>query len=116
MIQGLHHIAIIASSEASIEFYKQLGFSVIDRIDRGYDIIVMMSGACSLEIFIDKTHPARLDLPEAMGLRHIALKVDNIESTLNELGLDLELIKTAFDGKRFAFFKDPDGLPIELHE
>lgn len=29
---------------------------------------------------------------------------------------DYEKPKDLFSGKRFTFFVDPDGLPIELHE
>jgi len=112
----LHHIAIIVSSEKSIEFYSKLGFKEIERIDRGYDVIVMMEGACPLEIFIDPNHPARVNYPEALGLRHLALKVDNIEKATHGLDVDIEPIRVKKNGKRFTFIKDPDGLPIELHE
>ena len=115
MIQGLHHIAIICSSEASIRFYEKIGFKVVDRKDRGYDVLVMMDGPCTLELFIDPTHPARVDRPEAMGLRHLALKVDDVAKTVEELEIEAESIRE-HDGKHFTFFKDPDGLPIELHE
>ena len=55
-IKELHHIAIIVSSEKSIGFYGKLGFREIDRMDRGYEIIVMMEGPCLLEFYIDPTH------------------------------------------------------------
>lgn len=115
MIQGLHHIAIICSTEASISFYEKLGFFVTERTDRGHDILVRMDGPCPLEIFIDPTHPKRVDRPEAMGLRHLALKVDDVPGTLAALDIEAEPIRDDH-GKRFTFFKDPDGLPIELHE
>lgn len=121
MIQALHHIAIIASTEASIDFYKRLGFKEVSRTDRGYDILVFLSGyGVTLEIFIDSTHPPRVDLPEALGLRHLALKVDCVEKTLkklkfDELGIEAEPVRE-INGEKFAFFKDLDGLPIELHE
>lgn len=111
----LHHIAIIVSSEKSIAFYGKLGFHEIDRIDRGYDTIVMMEGPCLLEIFIDPEHPARANHPEALGLRHLALKVDNLEQTIAGLDIETELIREV-GGKHFTFLKDPDGLPIELHD
>ena len=115
MIQGLHHVALICSGEKSIAFYEKLGFRVTQRQDRGYDLLVMMEGPCTLELFIDPTHPPRVDRPEAMGLRHLALKVDSVEETLRELAIEGEPIREK-DGKHFTFFKDPDGLPIELHE
>jgi len=116
MITGLDHIAIIVSSEASIDFYKHLGFQENVRCDRGYDTIVFISGyGITLELFIDSKHPARVTNPEAMGLRHLAFHVDDVERTIKELGIDAEPIRET-NGKKYTFFKDPDGLPIELHE
>jgi len=116
MITGLDHIAIIVSSENSVDFYKKLGFSEKSRIDRDYDIIVFLTGfGITLEIFVDPTHPERVTHPEAMGLRHISLKVDNLFSTIKELKLDFETIRE-INGVHYTFLKDPDGLPIEFHE
>ena len=113
--RSLHHIAIIVSTEESIRFYEKLGFREIDRMDRGYDIIVMMEGPCLLEIFIDPTHPARVNRPEALGLRHLALKVEDLQKTVDDLNIEVEPIREK-GGKHFTYLKDPDGLPIELHE
>lgn len=86
MISRLHHTAIIVSSEAGIEFYKYLGFIEENRVDRGYDQIVWLSGyGEKLEIFIDGTHPARVTNPEALGLRHLAFEVDNVEAEWDRL-------------------------------
>ena len=116
MIQGLHHIAIIVSSEESLGFYGKLGFRETQRFIREKDTIVFMDAyGMVLEIFIDPTRPTRVTDPEAMGLRHLALKVDDVKKTLAELGMDAEEIRQV-NGKHFTFFKDPDGLPIELHE
>ena len=116
MILGLDHIAIICSSGQSIDFYKRIGFEEISREERGYDILIFLKGyGIVLEIFIDPTHPPRVDCPEAMGLRHLALRVDSVEATLDELKISAEPIRVR-GGKHFTFFKDPDGLPIELHE
>lgn len=120
MIQGLDHIALIISSEKHISFYETLGFVVTERIKRNYDEVVFMkSGGLILEIFIDKNHPERLTKPEAKGLRHLALKTENIEETINELaekGINAETTKTDWFGRKFTFVKDPDGLPIEIKE
>ncbi len=116
MIQGLHHIAIIVPSGESIGFYEKLGFMETERDVREKDTIVFMSGyGIVLEIFIDPKRPERVTRPEAMGLRHLALKVDSVIDTLKELDIEAEPIRS-IGGKSFTFFKDPDGLPIELHE
>lgn len=121
MVLGMDHIAVIVSVEKSVDFYKRLGFKEVCRKDRGYDCVVILMGYSEkLEIYIDATHPPRVDKPEAMGLRHLALKVDNLEKTLKELKLEefnvkVEPIKEV-NGERWTFLKDPDGLPIELRE
>ena len=116
MITGLDHIAVLCSSEESIEFYKKLGFEQTMRKDRENDIVLMMTGhGFTLELFIDPSHPPRVNAPEAMGLRHLAFHVDNIEETIAEYGLKCDPIKI-IDGKKLAFFYDPDGLPLEFHE
>ena len=117
MVQGIHHFAIIASSEASVDFYKKLGFQELFRKERNYDTVVLLEGyGIQLEIFVDPNHPKRATNPENIGLRHLALKVENIESTAKALDLDIGPIMNDWLGVRFSFTSDPDGLPIELHE
>ena len=57
---------------------------------------------------------------EASGLRHLAFEVDDLSVAIDELdhkGIAHEPIRTdEYTGKRFVFFSDPDGLPIELYE
>ena len=117
MIQGVHHFAIIASSEKSVQFYTKLGFCETYRKERKHDTVVLLEGyGIQLEIFVDPNHPERATNPENIGLRHLALKVDKIEDTVKELGLEIGPIMNDWVGVRFAFTADPDGLPIELHE
>ncbi len=115
MIQGLHHFAIIVSSEKSIDFYEKLGFRVSFRKERKYDIVVLMEGyGIQIEMFIDPNHPERANKPEHMGLRHIALKVDSVEEITREF--ECGEIVSDWKGQRFVYTHDPDGLPIEFHE
>ena len=116
MIRKLHHIAIIVSTEEGIDFYKALGFVEEKRIDRGYDQIVWLTGyGEKLELFIDGTHPARVTQPEALGLRHLAFEVDDVEKEWNRLvEYKPEPIRTKEGGRKVFFVKDPDGLPIEI--
>ena len=76
-------------------------------------------GDCELELFIMKDHPQRLS-PEAYGLRHLAFKVESVErlaAELEEKGIPCEPVRTdTFTGEKMTFFRDPDGLPIEIHE
>jgi glyoxylase I family protein len=64
--------------------------------------------------------PKRPSYPEAAGLRHLAFEVDDIEEAVADLlghGLVVEPIRLdPFTERRFTFFADPDGLPIEFYE
>ena len=123
--QHIHHVAILASDyKKTKEFYvEKLGFEVIrenyreDREDYKIDIQL---GDSELEVFVVKNAPARPNYPEALGLRHLAFTVEDIEDTvrrLNEKGIETEPIRwDTYTNKRMTFFKDPDGLPLEIHE
>ena len=111
----LDHIALIVSTEECLSFYKKLGFIEKNRIERGYDTVVIMGcDGLLLEVFIDPNHPARVSGPEALGLRHIAFVVESLEEVMRDV--ECEEIRTDWFGRRFTFTKDPDGQPIELKE
>ena len=120
-----HHIAIICSDwEKTREFYvEKLGFTLtreVYRPENGDWLRFLQQGDTVLEIFIRPDAPARVNNPEAMGLRHLAFRVAEIEPAvawLNSRGVETEPVREdKFNGGRFTFFKDPDGLPLELHE
>lgn len=124
-LKHIHHVAIITSDyEKTKDFYvKKLGFKVIrenHREDRADIKLDLQMGDCELEVFVVKNAPARLNYPEALGLRHLAFKVKDIEEAVAELnakGIETEPIRfDVFTQNRMTFFKDPDGLPLELHE
>ena len=111
----LDHIALIVSTEECLSFYKKLGFIEKNRIERGYDTVVFMeNNSIVLEIFIDQNHPARVTNPEARGLRHFCLVVEDVDEVARIV--ECEEIRTDWFGRRFTFTKDPDGQPIELKE
>ena len=125
MLNKTHHIAIICSHrEKALDFYmSKLGFEMIREVARPQqdDILIMLrSGATVLELFIKPDAPQRVTNPEAMGLRHLAFHVENIEPVvawLNSVGIETEPVREdTINGGRFTFFRDPDGLPLELHE
>ena len=120
-----HHIAIICSDYAKAkEFYiDKLGFELFREVYRPAQddyLRMLRQGDTVLELFIRPGAPARVNNPEAMGLRHLAFHVEDIEPAvawLNGLGIETEPIREdKVNGGRFTFFKDPDGLPLELHE
>lgn len=111
----LDHIALIVSKEENLAFYKKLGFEEKNRIERGYDTVVFMEcDGLLLEVFIDPNHPARVTNPEARGLRHFCLVVEDLEEVMRDR--ECEEIRTDWFGRRYTFTKDPDGQPIELKE
>ena len=124
-LEKQHHIAVISSSwEKAKEFYvDKLGFTVVREVYREaqQDYLRMLNlGETTLEIFIKPEAPQRVNNPEAMGLRHLAFHVADIEPAVDWLnGMEIETEPVREDlvnGGRFTFFKDPDGLPLELHE
>ncbi|MTD41597.1 VOC family protein [Erwinia sp. CPCC 100877] len=123
--QQIHHIAINCSDyQKAKEFYvDKLGFKVIreNRRSEKNDIkLDLQLGAYELELFIADVFPERPSYPEALGLRHLAFKVADIEAVVDYLAqqeISCEPIRTdAFTGEKMTFFFDPDGLPLELHE
>lgn len=125
-LNKVHHIAIICSDYArSLDFYTRvLGLTVIAenyRAERqSYKTDLALDGEYIIELFSFPDPPARLTRPEAAGLRHLAFEVDDIQKNVADLdnrGIDHEEIRTdEYTGKRFVFFQDPDGLPIEFYE
>lgn len=124
-LNQIHHVAILASDyEKTKEFYvEKLGFQVIRdvyREDRDDYKIDLQLGDCELEVFVVKNAPQRPNYPEALGLRHLAFKVADIEEAvawLNAKGIETEPVRfDIYTQNRMTFFKDPDGLPLEIHE
>ena len=125
MLHRQHHIAVICSDWAQArEFYvNKLGFELIREAYRPAqdDYLRMLRlGETTLEIFIKPENPERVNNPEAKGLRHLAFHVEDAEAAaawLNSRGIATEPIREdKVNGGRFTFFKDPDGLPLEIHE
>ncbi|AQS04398.1 VOC family protein [Clostridium beijerinckii] len=124
-INHIHHIAIIASNyEVSKNFYVNiLGFEIIRenyRKDRDSYKLDLKIGNSEIELFSMPNAPKRPSYPEACGLRHLAFHVKDIEEVireLNEKGIETEPIRIdEYTNRKFTFFSDPDGLPLELHE
>lgn len=125
-LQSIHHIAIICSDYGvSRQFYTEvLGFSIAAEHYReerkSWKLDLKLNNVYALELFSFPHPPQRVSQPEACGLRHLAFSVRNLEESiraLEEKGVRTEGIRTdEYTGKRFTFFADPDGLPLELYE
>lgn len=122
----VHHIAIICSNyERSKAFYTDvLGFKIEREVYRkerdSYKLDLSLNGIYIIELFSFPDPPKRPSFPEARGLRHLAFAVDDVDAWVDHLrkcNVPSEGIRTdEYTLKRFTFFSDPDGLPIELYE
>ncbi len=125
-LTNVHHIAIICFDyERSKQFYTQtLGLTILSehyRAERqSYKLDLALNGQYIIELFSFPNPPARPSRPEAAGLRHLAFSVENIEAAIAHLtaqGVEMEPVRVdKITGRRFTFFADPDGLPLELYE
>ena len=125
-IKSIHHIAIICSDyQVSKKFYVEiLGLKILAehyRAERqSYKLDLKLGDQYVIELFSFPNPPKRISKPEAAGLRHLAFAVDDIEKAiqhLNENDIETEPIRVdEFTSKRFTFFSDPDGLPLEFYE
>lgn len=124
-LSKLHHVAIICSDyEQAKEFYvNKLQLPLVREVyrsERRDYILTLLAGEVEIELFIMEDPPLRLTNPEARGLRHLAFHVEDIEPVirwLNDMGIETEPVRVdPFTGGRMTFFRDPDGLPLELHE
>ena len=125
-ILGFHHVAIIATDYAkSKHFYTQiLGAEIIEETYRAaresYKLDLRFADGSQIELFSFPNPPQRPNSPEACGLRHLAFRVKDVQQAVEFLAknaVECEPIRIDdLTGKRFTFFKDPDGLPLEFYE
>lgn len=125
-IKRIHHVAIICSNyERSKDFYTRiLGFPIIQETYRqerdSFKLDLSVGGHSQIELFSFPSPPERVSRPEATGLRHLALAVEDVErqvELLHQYGVQVEPVRVdEFTGKKFVFFSDPDNLPIEIYE
>jgi glyoxylase I family protein len=125
-INSIHHIAIITDDyQTSKKFYTEiLGFEIIREVYRkerdSYKLDLSVNGKYQIELFSFPHPRERGSRPEPKGLRHLAFAVTNIEEQVKELqakGVMVEDIRMdEFTNKKFTFFSDPNGQPLELYE
>ncbi|WP_414737550.1 VOC family protein [Gemmata algarum] len=126
ILLGTHHVAVICSDyPRSKHFYTEvLGLAVVSEVFResrgSYKLDLRLPDGTQVELFSFPNPPPRPSYPEACGLRHLALVVADLAAAVTHLGahgVNVEPIRVdEYTGKRFTFFADPDGLPLELYE
>jgi glyoxylase I family protein len=125
-IKAIHHIAILTDDyEKSKSFYTEvLGFTIIAETYRqerqSYKLDLAINGLYQVELFSFPEYKERASFPEAKGLRHLAFAVNDIEAAVAELiekKVDVQGIRIdELTNKKFCFFYDPNGQPLELYE
>ncbi|HSI10237.1 MAG: VOC family protein [Rariglobus sp.] len=125
LFRGVHHVAIIASDYVrSRKFYVDiLGLRVVAEIFRearqSHKLDLALPDGVQIELFSFPNPPRRPSYPEAAGLRHLAFSVHDLDACIAHLtahGIATEPVRIdEFTDRRFTFFADPDGLPIELY-
>ncbi len=125
-IKSIHHIAILTDDyPRSKAFYTEvLGFTVIQETYRAerqsYKLDLAIAGRYQVELFSFPDFRERGSYPEAKGLGHLAFAVDNVEAAAAELqskGVAVEPVRVdELTKKKFVFFTDPNGQPLELYE
>jgi glyoxylase I family protein len=124
MLDAIHHVALICTDyDRSRRFYVELlGLDLIREVYREErqswkaDLRI----GFQLELFSFPAPVPRPSYPEATGLRHLAFAVMNLDPVVVRLeaaGVAVEPIRIdPYTDRRFTFFSDPDGLPLELYE
>ena len=125
-IKGIHHVAILTDDyEKSKVFYTDiLGFKILSETYRAernsYKLDLEINGQYQIELFSFPEFKERASFPEQKGLRHLAFAVENIEASVAELvSKEIAVQEIRIDeltGKKFCFFYDPNGQPLELYE
>ena len=125
-IQSIHHVALLTDNyELSKQFYTEiLGFTILKETYRAerqsYKLDLVIKDKYQIELFSFPDFKERCSFPEAKGLRHLAFAVENVETShqfLESKGVDVQPIRVdEITGKRFLFFYDPNGQPLELYE
>ena len=132
MINGISHVAIVVGDfEKSLSFYRDLlGFSRVRFRDRpdgmkiaflarpGHDV----RGQYEIELLSYPSPavlPEEAKLPNTVGMRHVALLVDNIDevyANLRDKGVEFarEPWMPAPDLAKLCSMTDPNGISIEL--
>ena len=126
MLLRVHHIAIICTDyAASKRFYTDvLGLQILRETYRAarqsWKLDLTVGGQYVIELFSFPAPAPRPSRPEAAGLRHLAFAVADLDAAVARLQthqVATEPVRVdELTGRRFTFFADPDGLPLELYE
>ncbi len=139
-VQRMHHIGVVVQDlDAATEFFVAIGLLLEGEQEMQGDWIGAVIGletvhsriaflrapgsdtALELAEFIAPASPAPASPapPNALGLRHLAFPVDDLDATLaivRERGFDLMGTVQEGGGWRLCYVRGPEGLIVELAE
>jgi lactoylglutathione lyase len=119
----IHTCYRVLDLDRSISFYEKLGMEELRRIpirDEAINVFMGLPGdgpRLELTCNLGRTEPYEI----GTGYGHIALTVDDLDSTLERLsGLGIEPERPPYTvregGSRLCFVRDPDDYRVELIE
>jgi len=122
MTAFLHTCYRIGDIDRSVEFYEKIGFREVARMPIGEEAINVFLALPGENPCLELTYNHGVDSYDiGTGYNHIALTVDNLEATLEDLATKgIEPEKPPYrpggrtDGHFICFLRDPDGYRIEL--
>lgn len=123
MSELIHTCYRITDIDRSVSFYTKLGFEEMARLpirDEAINVFMGLPGdGARLELTWNKDQDGPYDIGTGYG--HIALTVDDMDGTLQQLANDgIEPERPPYQvregGSRICFVRDPDEYRIELIE
>jgi len=124
-LELIHTCYRVLDPERSVAFYEALGFEVVHRMPIGDDATNIFMGLPDDGARLELTHNHDQTEPYEIGngYGHIAVTVEDFESTLSRLaGQGIEPEKPPYrpggrtEGSLICFVQDPDGYRVELIE
>jgi lactoylglutathione lyase len=125
-ITAVDHIGIrVADSARSEAFYEKLGFQVTMRHPPANVVILRNAAGVEINLIVnadasfDGTNVLMDQGPKRSGYTHVALRVDNLDNTiqsLTSLGIAISDGPVKLGGSMSLFVRDPDRNVIELRE
>ena len=126
-----HHVALtVKDTDESIQWYQEkLGFQVIHKYNKhGMEITQLKLDDVRLELFCygNDTKPLPeyrkelMDDLHVMGTKHLCIEVDDLVGTISKLKeksveFVMDIDTAGFEGQ-YIFFKDCNGILIELYQ
>ena len=123
MIELIDHVAITARDlQETINFYGKFGFKPTNKnVTPTQTIQFLVSGQARLEVFVPNETKTPSELSQKdLGMKHIALKVNNVRKAYEEAKAQGIVFQSepqkSLMGNMIAFFKDPNGILLQLIE